>query len=93
MRSDLHWLRLGERDDLWYSGGGAQSDGLFGFSGTPSSGHRALAHLVDLSASVAVTSWLTLAGYYGHAFGGNVVGGTFAGRDADYGFMEMTLRY
>lgn len=93
IRSDVHWLRLGDRHDLWYSGGGAQSQDIFGFTGTPSSGHRALAYLVDLSASVAVTSWMTLGGYYGHAFGGNVVGGTFDGRDADYAFIEMTLRY
>ena len=93
IRSDVHWLRLGDRHDLWYSGGGAQSEDIFGFTGTPSSGHRALAYLVDLSASVAATTWLTLAGYYGHAFGGDVVGGTFDGRGADYGFLEMTLRY
>ena len=93
IRSDVHWLRLGNRHDLWYSGGGAQSDDIFGFTGTPSSGHRALAYLVDLQASVAVTPWMTLGGYYGHAFGGSVVGGTFEGRDADYGFIEMALRY
>lgn len=93
VRSDYHWLRLTEGADLWYSGGGAQNDDIFGFTGTPANGRRALAQLVDLSATVAVTNWMTLAGYYGHAFGGDVVGQTFAGQDADYGFVEMTLRY
>jgi hypothetical protein len=36
---------------------------------------------------------MTLGGYYGHAFGGDVVTGTFDGGDADYGFIETTLRY
>jgi hypothetical protein len=93
LRTDYHWLRVGEGRDLWYSGGGAQNDDLFGFAGTPARGRHELAHVVDLSASVAVTSWLTVAGYYGHAFGRGVVRGTFAGEDADYGFVETTLRY
>ncbi len=93
LRTDYHWLRVTEGADLWYSGGGAQNDDVFGFAGTPARGRHELARLVDLSASVAVTSWMTLAGYYGHAFGGSVVGATFAGKDADYGFVEMTLRY
>lgn len=93
LRTDYHWLRLTEGRDLWWSGGGAQNDDLFGFAGMPSGGRRDLAHLVDLSATIAVTRWLTVAGYYGHAFGGDVVGTTFAGRDVDYGFVETTLRY
>jgi hypothetical protein len=93
LRSDYHWLRVTEGADLWYSGGGAQNDDVFGYAGTPARGRQELAQLVDLSATVAVTRWMTVAGYYGHAFGGGVVGGTFAGSDADYGFVEMTLRY
>jgi hypothetical protein len=93
LRTDYHWLRLTEGADLWYSGGGAQNDDLFGFAGTPAAGRHDLAQLVDLSATVAVTRWMTVAGYYGHAFGGDVVGTTFAGNDVDYGFVEMTLRY
>ena len=93
LRTDYRWLRVGEGRDLWYSGGGAQQDDLFGYAGTPARGRRELAHVVDLSATVAVTSWMTIAGYYGHAFGGDVVGGTFTGEDANYGFVETTLRY
>jgi hypothetical protein len=93
MRTDWHWLTLSERNDRWYSGGGASNSDVFGFAGTPANGHRELAHLVDLSLAVDVTRQVTVAGYYGHAFGGGVVAGTFDGRDADYGFVEMTLRY
>jgi len=93
LRADYHWLRVTEARDFWYSGGGAQNDDLFGFAGSPVHRRHDLAQVVDLSATIAVTSWMTLAGYYGHAFGGGVVGATFAGRDADYGFVETTLRY
>lgn len=93
LRSDYHWLRLTEGRDLWYQGGGASNDDVFGFAGTPSHGRHELAHLVDASATITVTSWMTIGAYYGHAFGGAVVGGTFVGRDADYGFVETTFRY
>ncbi len=31
--------------------------------------------------------------YYGHVFGQGVVGQTFAGTDANYGYLELTYRY
>jgi len=36
---------------------------------------------------------LAVGAYYAHAFGGAVVGRTFAGRDANYGFVEATWRW
>ena len=54
VRTDYHWLRVTERDDLWYSGGGATNDDIFGFSGSPAGGHRELAHLVDVSVTVSL---------------------------------------
>ena len=93
LRADYHWLRLSERKDLWYSGGGATNDDVFGFSGLPANGHRDLAHLVDLGVTVAVLKQLSTSLYYGHAFGQGVVQQTFAGRDADYGYVEATVRY
>ena len=93
IRTDYHRLRVTEPRDLWYQGGGAQNDDIFGFSGSPARGNRDLAHLVDVSATLAIVRQVTLGAYYGHAFGGDVVGATFTGRDTDYGFVEMTLRY
>ena len=93
LRTDYHWLRVTEGRDFWYSGDSAQKDDLFGYAGTPARGNHELAHLVDLSLTVTITSWMTIGGYYGHAFGGDVVTGTFDGGDADYGFLETTLRY
>jgi len=46
-----------------------------------------------VSVTVQALEQLTFGAYYGHAFGGGVVGQTFAGRDADYGFLESTWRF
>lgn len=93
VRSGYHWLALGQAADLWYSGGGAGKENIFGYAGIPSSNRRQLAHVADFSVAWTPIRQVTLEGYYGHAFGQGVVSGTFAGTDTDYGFMELTLRY
>jgi hypothetical protein len=93
VRSDYHWLRVTEKRDLWYAGGGATNDDVFGFSGIPSGGHRELAHLVDLGITIRLHERLTAYLYYGHAFGQGVVKSTFPGKDANYGYVDLTFRY
>jgi Alginate export len=93
IRSDVHWLRLSERKDLWYVGGGANNDDVFGFGGIPSDNHRELSYLADLALNVSITPQLSMYAYYGHAFGQGVVKGTFDGAGADYGYLEATYRY
>jgi hypothetical protein len=93
LRTDWHWLRVTEPRDLWYSGGGATNDDVFGYAGIPTGGRRELAHVVDLSLTVVPHDRVTMGAYYGHAFGQGAVGSAFAGRDADYGFVELTVRY
>jgi hypothetical protein len=93
VRSDWHWLQVTEPRDLWYQGGGATNSDVFGFSGAPAGGRRNLAQLVDVSLTVQALEQLTFGAYYGHAFGAGVDGRTFAGRDADYGFLETTWRF
>lgn len=92
VRCDYHWLGLGSGNDLWYSGGGATNSTIFGYAGAPADGHRDLAQVVDVSASVRLLPELTVGAYYGHAFGGDVVRATFAGTAANYGFLEATYR-
>lgn len=94
LRSDCHWLRASEPKDLWYAGGGATNDDVFGYSGLSTTNHRELAFLADLTLTVAVTPQITLAAYYGHVFGQGIVRGTFKdGPAADYGFLEAAYRY
>ncbi len=92
VRADYHWLRLSDGSDLWYSGGGATNDHLFGYAGSPANGRHGLAEVVDLSVTVQLVQQLALGTYYGHAFGGDVVHQTFAGTGANYGFVELVYR-
>jgi len=93
VRTDYHWLRLSEKRDLWYAGGGAINDDMFGFSGIPADRHRELAQLADVGVNVTLLTQLSAYAYYGHAFGQGVVKRTFAGADANYGYLELMLRY
>lgn len=93
LRTDVHRIRLAEAGDLWYGGSGAfQRRGSFGFGGRPSGGHQDLATLADLSVDYAVRPWWSLYGYVGHAFGGAVVRGTYAGDAATLAYVEVTFR-
>lgn len=93
IQAEYHWLSLTESGDLWYSGGGATNGTLFGYSGIPSGGHRELAHLIDLSASWRILPELSVNAYISHAFGQSVVGSTFAGHGATYGFIETFVSF
>ena len=93
VRADYHWLRLTESRDLWYAGGGATNDRVFGFSGTATRGRRELAHLVDMAVDVKLTDRLAANVYYAYAFGQGAVGATFSGKDASYGYVELIFRY
>jgi hypothetical protein len=92
VRTDVHWLRLTEKHDLWYAGGGATNDDVFGFAGTPSANRRELAYLADVALTVQLWRKLSTYLYYGHAFGQGVVKRTFGGADADYGYVELSWR-
>ncbi len=93
IRADYHWLQLTEARDLWYAGGGATNDDVFGFSGTPSGGSRELAHVAEVSVSVALAAQLTASAFYAHAFGQSVIDATYAGTHANYGYLELAYRY
>jgi alginate export protein len=88
-----HWLRLTEAADLWYSGAGATSNTFFGYSGIGSQGRHELSYLTDLEITYAVNKHLTLYTYYGRATGQGIVSASFAGNNADYGYMEATLAF
>jgi len=102
VRSDFHWLRVVERKDFFYSGGGATKDDFFGFAGLPApkdsglppqlDGHQ-VAYLVDIAFTWKPIELLTFYAYYGHAFGGDVVRQLFAGREANYGYIESTVAF
>ena len=91
IQASLHGLWLDSNRDLWYSGGGEYDNSLFGYAGRPSFGHSYLATLADCQITWTVNRHFALQLYYGHAFGGNVVGAVYpSGREGDYGFIQTT---
>jgi hypothetical protein len=94
-RSEFHFIRLGEGKDLWYTGSGATlSDRAvgFGYPGRPAFGHRNLMQIFENSVSYDWNAHLSLSAYYGHVFGKSVVRAIFAEDDANYAFLEVTLK-
>ncbi len=49
IRNEFHALRLSDRKDLWYLGGGAFQPWTFGYIGRNTSGARSLANQYDVS--------------------------------------------
>ncbi len=93
IQSSIHGLWLDSKEDLWYSGGGAYDNRFFGYSGRPSNGSDYLATLADCQFTWRMNEHVTLQLYYGHAFGGSVIGSNFpSGREADYGFIQTTFK-
>ncbi|MGH7584614.1 MAG: alginate export family protein [Gemmatimonadales bacterium] len=94
LRSDLRAIRLAERNDLWYAGGGAFEPGTFGYTGRPGGNARDLATTLDLGAEWKTAPWITLTGYAAHAGGGEVVRSTWGDSiNGAFGYLEVDLRY
>ena len=92
--SEVHRLWLASGSDLWYGGGGPFQPDTFGFAGRPSYGKTSLASVWDLSADTALTPHLALGLYYGHAFGSDVITGTFPeGPGGNFGYVETVVRF
>lgn len=92
-RIDAHALSLNSSKDLWYAGGGAWNDTLFGYQPRPSDGKADLATLLETFVSWTVNRHLTLSAYAGHSFGGSVVAANYPlGHNADFGFLMAMWR-
>lgn len=94
LRSDLHWLQLTSSKDLWYQGGGAFDNKVFGFTGRPSNGHSSFNNLWDISSDWHATPHLEVNLYYGHAWGKTVVQKIYpAGQTAQLFYLELIYRW
>jgi hypothetical protein len=94
IRSDIHGLWLANKNDLWYSGGGAFQPWTFGFNGRPSNGATGLATLYDVSWDYQLTRAFSLGLYYGYARGGEVIQKIFpVDHNAKMGFVEANYRF
>jgi hypothetical protein len=94
LRSDVHGLWLANKNDLWYSGGGAFQPWTFGFNGRPSNGATGLATLYDISADYQLTRGLATGLYFGYARGGAVVQHIFHGdSNGTLSYVEANYRF
>lgn len=91
----LHWLRSTSSLDLTYFGTGATKNSFFGYgsTGTPKGGHGSLALLTHVLLSVKPADPLTINFFYAHAFGQSVIAANYAGKQGNYGYVEMTLSF
>lgn len=94
IRSELHALRLSNRNDLWYLGGGAFQPQTFGYTGRPSGGHRSLANVWDLSADYQMTRAFSIGLYYADAWGKAVIASIYP-KDANgqFAYVETNLHF
>jgi hypothetical protein len=92
LRADLHRLELSAGRDLWYGGGGATSDAVFGFSGIATGGEEELAQVVELGLQAQLPARFSLAAYAGRAAGGDAVRAAFRRGDARFAFLELSWR-
>lgn len=94
LRSDLHWLQLTSAHDLWYLGGGAYDNKVFGYIGRPANGSTSFASVVDISADWQATKDLALNLYYAYAKGKTVVATIYPeDRNMQYGYVEFVYRW
>ncbi len=94
LRSDLHWLQLTSAQDLWYQGGGAFDNKVFGFVGRPGNGHTSFASVPDISADWQATKTLAINFYYAYAQGKSVVKAIYpTGSNMQYGYVELVYQW
>lgn len=93
VRADVHFLRLTSAPDLWYQGGGAYDNAVFGYTGRPSNGHSGLGTVLDISADIGLTDRVSLGTYYAHASGKPVVSAIYSAHSgANYGYFELNYK-
>jgi hypothetical protein len=94
LRSDLHWLQLTSPHDLWYLGGGAFDNKVFGFVGRPANGATSFASVADISADWKATKTVDINTYYAYAQGKTVVAAIYpTNRNMEYGYLEIVYHW
>lgn len=94
IRGDVHRLWLSNRNDLWYSGGGAFQPWTFGFNGRPSNGAHSLATLCDISSDYTWKHAISLGLYFGYAVGGDVIKKIYpVNANGALGYTELNYRF
>ena len=94
LRSDLHWLQLTSARDLWYQGGGAFDNKVFGYVGRPADSSSSFASVADVSAGWQAAKNVAFTFYYAYAQGKTVVTAIYpTGTNAQYGYVELSYHW
>jgi hypothetical protein len=94
IRSDVHGLWLSNKNDLWYTGGGAFQPWTFGFNGRTSNGETSLATLYDISGDYKFKHGISLGLYFGYAIGGEVIKKIYpTNSNGALGYTELNYRF
>lgn len=94
VRSELHWLRLTSDGDLWYQGGGAFDNNVFGYVGRPCNGKPGLASVADISLDWNISKPFDINFYYAHSWGKSVAQAIYTtGNTAQFGYVEFNYRW
>jgi hypothetical protein len=94
LRSDLHWLDLTSGKDLWYLGGGAFDNKVFGMTGRPANGHTSFASVADISSDWQATKNIAFNAYYGYGWGKSVPGAIYpTDKTIQLGYVEFIYRW
>ncbi len=94
LRSDLHWLQLTSGRDLWYQGGGAFDNKVFGYVGRPANGSTSLASVADISADWQAAKTVSLNFYYAYVQGKSVVAAIYpSSRNMQFGYVEFVYHW
>lgn len=94
VRSDLHWLQLTSPHDLWYLGGGAFDNKVFGYVGRSANDSSSLASVADVSANWRTAKSVELNFYYAFAQGKSVVRAIYpTGINMQYGYVECVYHW
>ncbi len=92
-RVDFHSLQLNAKQDLWYAGGGAWNDSVFGYQPRPSYGRGNLATVLETALGWEYDQHLSLNWYVGRAFGADVIAANYPrGKQANFAFMMAIWR-
>ena len=93
IRSAVRSLRLANRNDLWYQGGGAFQPWTFGYVGRPSNGNRSFAAVFDVGVEIQANANFGVGAFFADAEGKSVVSSIYPnGERARFGYVELRYR-
>lgn len=94
VRGEFHAIRLAQRADLWYAGGGPFQPWTFGFAGRATGGARSVANLWDVSCDVNLNARVAFTAYLGHMQRRAAVQRIYPqGGSGNFGYLELVYRF